>query len=70
MKPDAIAFRQLRRLAPSLDDILGAGEVEHVDQAVNLAALATLCAELFNSYRSLYPDDTKQARLDGRMELM
>jgi hypothetical protein len=70
MKLDAAAFRQLRRLAPSLEDILGAGEVEHVDQAVNLAALATLCAELFNSYCSLYPHDTKQARLDGNREPM
>ena len=40
MKLDVETFRQLRRLAPVLDDILIAGEVEHPDQAVNLAALA------------------------------
>jgi hypothetical protein len=59
MKLDAFAFQQLRRLAPSLDDILSTGEVEHVDQAVNLAALATLCAELFESYCCLCQDDMK-----------
>jgi hypothetical protein len=59
MKLDAFAFQQLRRLAPSLDDILSAGEVEHVDQAVNLAELATLCGALFDSYCYLCPDDMK-----------
>jgi hypothetical protein len=59
MKLDAFAYQQLRRLAPSLDDILSAGEVEHVDQAANLAALATLCAELFDSFCDLYPDVTR-----------
>lgn len=59
MKLDGFAFQQLRRLAPTLDDILNAGEVEHGDQAVNLAALATLCAELFDSYCGLHQDETK-----------
>ncbi|RQS71205.1 hypothetical protein DID96_13515 [Burkholderia sp. Bp8963] len=51
MKLDAATFRKLRRLAPVLDDVLNAGEVEHADQAVNLAALAALCSQLFDAYR-------------------
>jgi hypothetical protein len=65
MKLDVTTFRQLRRLAPVLDDILNAGEVEHPDQAVNLAALAQLCSELFDAYHCKYPDETSQARLDA-----
>jgi hypothetical protein len=37
MKLDAATFLRLRRLAPVLDEVLNAGEVEHADQAVNLA---------------------------------
>jgi hypothetical protein len=58
-------IRQLRHLAPVLDDVLNAGEVEHAEQAVNLAALATLCLQLFEAYRHLHPDDTEQARLEA-----
>jgi hypothetical protein len=65
MKLDAAIFRQLRRLAPVLDDVLSAGEVEHADQAVNLAALAQLCSQLFDAYHRQYPDETAQARLDA-----
>lgn len=64
MKLDVTTFRQLRRLAPVLDDILNAGEVEHPDQAVNLAALAELCSELFDAYHCMHPDEIAQARLD------
>lgn len=49
MELDLETFRQLRRLAPVLDDILNAREVEHPDQAVNLADLAQLCSHLFLS---------------------
>ncbi|MFP3643053.1 hypothetical protein [Paraburkholderia sp. SIMBA_054] len=37
-KARQVTFRQLRRLAPVLDDVLGAGEGEHADLAVGLAA--------------------------------
>ncbi|SAL00320.1 hypothetical protein AWB78_05930 [Caballeronia calidae] len=65
MELDAETFRRLRRLAPVLDDILNAGEVEHADQAVNLAALAKLCSSLFNAYYSQHPDETAQAGAEG-----
>jgi hypothetical protein len=55
MKLDVTTFRQLRRLAPVLDDILNAGEVENPDQAVNLAALVQLCSELFDAYHCIHP---------------
>jgi hypothetical protein len=64
MELDAETFRQLRRLAPVLDDILNAGEVEHADQAVNLAALGQLCSTLSDAYCSLHPDETAQATPD------
>jgi hypothetical protein len=63
MKVEVGSFRQLRRLAPVLDDVLNAGEIEYADQAVNLGALATLCSQLFDTYRHLHPTDTEQARL-------
>ncbi|WP_028220799.1 hypothetical protein [Paraburkholderia oxyphila] len=66
MELDAETFRRLRRLAPVLDDILNAGEVEHADQAVNLAALAQLCSTLFDAYCSMHPDETAQASLNVR----
>ncbi|MCG5078665.1 hypothetical protein [Paraburkholderia tagetis] len=65
MKLDEETFRRLRRLAPVLDDILNAGEVEHVDQAVNLAALAQLCSTLSDTYYFSHPDDSTQASVDG-----
>ncbi|CAD6522259.1 hypothetical protein LMG28727_01747 [Paraburkholderia kirstenboschensis] len=65
MKLDDADFRQLRRLAPVLDDLLNAGEVEHADQAVHLAALAQLCWHLFEAYQRQYPDETAQASLDA-----
>jgi hypothetical protein len=39
MKLDAAMFVRLRNLAPVLDDVLNAGEVEHPDQAASLAYL-------------------------------
>jgi hypothetical protein len=65
MKLDSATFRQLRRLAPVLDDVLNAQEIEYADQAVNLAALATLCSRLFDAYGYLYPQEIEQARLDA-----
>ncbi|QBR04193.1 hypothetical protein [Paraburkholderia pallida] len=65
MKLDEETFRRLRRLAPVLDDMLNAGEVEHADQAVNLAALAQLCSTLSDTYYSTHPDESAQASVDG-----
>ncbi|NLP60528.1 hypothetical protein [Paraburkholderia sacchari] len=65
MKLDEETFRRLRRLAPVLDDILNAGEVEHADQAANLAALAQLCSTLSDTYHSMHPDEPAQASVDG-----
>jgi hypothetical protein len=65
MKLDDATFRQLRRLAPVLDDILNAGEVEHADQAVNLASLAELCSQLFDAYHDQHPREVAQAQLDA-----
>jgi hypothetical protein len=64
MKLDVTTFRQLRRLAPLLDDVLNAGEVEHADQAVGLASLAQLCSQLFDAYHYQHPDEVAEARLD------
>lgn len=64
MKLDATTFRQLRRLAPVLDDVLNAGEVEYSHQAVNLAALAALCSQLFQAYELRKPVGMEQARVD------
>ena len=55
MQLDSDAFARLRRLAPVLDDVLNAREVEHADQAVNLQSLAELCVQLFESYDQLHP---------------
>jgi hypothetical protein len=63
MKLEIAVFRELRRLAPVLDDVLNAGEVEHADQAANLAALAALCSRLFDAYRHYDPNDTEGAHL-------
>jgi hypothetical protein len=65
MKLDSATFRQLRRLAPILDDVLNAQEVEYADQAVNLAALSALCSQLFDAYRCLHPQEIEQAQLDA-----
>ena len=65
MKLDAATFMRLRRLAPVLDDVLNAGEVEHADQAVDLASLAQLCSQLFDEYHCQHPDEIAQVRLDA-----
>ena len=65
MKLDDATFRQLRRLAPVLDDVLNAGEVEHADQAVNLASLAQLWSQLFNAYHDQHPGEIAQAQPDA-----
>ena len=65
MKLEAATFARLRRLAPVLDDVLNAGEVEHADQAVGLASLAQLCSQLFDAYHCHHPGDIAQARLDA-----
>ncbi|HEV7834629.1 MAG TPA: hypothetical protein VGP09_14790 [Caballeronia sp.] len=65
MKLDAATFVRLRRLAPLLDDVLNAGEVEHADQAVDLASLAQLCSQLFDMYHCEHPGEIAQVRLDA-----
>jgi hypothetical protein len=65
MKLEAAMFVRLRRLAPVLDDMLSAGEVEHADQAVGLESLAQLCSQLFDAYRCQHPREIAQARLDA-----
>jgi hypothetical protein len=63
MKLDAVTFVRLRRLAPVLDDVLNAGEVEHADHAADLASLVQLCSQLFDAYHCQHPDEIAQARL-------
>jgi hypothetical protein len=65
MKLDAATFVRLRRLAPLLDDVLNAGEIEHADQAVGLASLAQLCSKIFDVYHCQYPGEIAQVRLDA-----
>ena len=65
MKLDAATFLLLRRLAPVLDEVLNAGEVEHADQSVNLASLAQLCSQLFNAYHDQHPGEIAQAQPDA-----
>ncbi|MFL9967094.1 hypothetical protein PQR02_40470 [Paraburkholderia sediminicola] len=65
MKVEAAMFVRLRRLAPVLDDMLSAGEVEHADQAVDLASLAQLCSQLFDAYHDQHPVEIAQARDDA-----
>ena len=65
MKLEAATFVRLRRLAPVLDDVLNAKEVEHADQVVDLALLAQLCSQLFDAYHSQYPGEIEQARRDA-----
>ncbi len=65
MKLDVSTFLRLRRLAPVLDDVLNAREVEHADQAVDLDSLAKLCSQLFDTYHCRHPDEIAQARLDA-----
>ena len=65
MKLDVNTFLRLRRLAPVLDDVLNAREVEHADQAVGLDSLAKLCSQLFDEYHCQHPDEIAQARLDA-----
>jgi hypothetical protein len=65
MKVEAAMFVRLRRLAPVLDDMLSAGEVEHADQAVGLESLAQLCSQLFDAYHHQFPVEIAQARADA-----
>jgi hypothetical protein len=65
MKLDAATFVRLRRLAPVLDDVLNAGEVEHADQAADVASLAHLCSQLFDAYHCQHPGEIAHARLDA-----
>ena len=65
MKLDAATFVRLRRLAPLVDDVLDAGEVEPADQAVGLASLAQLCSQLFDIYHCQHPGEIAQVRLDA-----
>ncbi|MFM0267780.1 hypothetical protein [Paraburkholderia sediminicola] len=65
MKLDAATFVRLRRLAPILDDVLNAGEVEHTDQAGGLASLAQLCTQLFDAHHCQNPGEIAQVRLDA-----
>jgi hypothetical protein len=65
MELDFETFQRLRRLAPVLDDILNAKEVEHPDQAINLANLARLCSQLFDQYHCKHPGETERARHDA-----
>jgi hypothetical protein len=65
MKLDEATFRQLRRLAPLIDDVLNAREVEHADQAVGLDSIAQLCSQLFDAYHDQYPVEIAQARADA-----
>jgi hypothetical protein len=68
MKLNASTFVRLRRLAPVLDDVLNAREVEHADQAVDLVSLAQLCSQLFDAYHCHHPGQIAQiaqARLEA-----
>ena len=65
MKLDDATFRRLRRLAPVLDDLLNAGEVEHADQVVQLAELAQLCSQLSDAYQRHCPDETTSTHHDA-----
>jgi hypothetical protein len=65
MKLDDATFRRLRRLAPVLDDVLNAGEVEHACQAMDLASLAQLCSQLVDTYHDRHPLEIEQARADA-----
>ncbi|MFL9914737.1 hypothetical protein PQR75_45100 [Paraburkholderia fungorum] len=65
MKLETATFMGLRRLAPVLDDVLSAREVEHADQAVDLASLAQLCSLLFDAYHDQYPSEIAQVRRDA-----
>jgi hypothetical protein len=65
MKVEAAMFVRLRRLAPVLDDMLSAGEVEHADQAVGLESLAQLCSQLFDAYHDQFPVEIPQSRADA-----
>jgi hypothetical protein len=65
MKLDDATFRRLRRLAPVLDDVLNAGEVEHAYQAMDLASLGQLCLQIVDAYHDQYPLELAQAQADA-----
>jgi hypothetical protein len=70
MKLEAATFVRLRRLAPILDDVLNAGEVDHADQAMGLESLAQLCSQLFEAFHRQHPGEIAQARLDALGSLL
>jgi hypothetical protein len=65
LKLDDAMFFRLRRLAPFLDDVINANEVESAEQVISLEALAQLCLQLFDSYHYLHAGEVAQARLDS-----
>ncbi|MGF7131623.1 hypothetical protein P3T40_003105 [Paraburkholderia sp. EB58] len=65
MKLDDATFRRLRRLAPVLDDVLNAGEVEHAYQAMDLASLGQLCLQMVDAYHDQHPLELAQAQADA-----
>ena len=65
MKLDDATFRRLRRLAPVLDDVLNAGEVEHAYQAMDLASLGQLCLQMVDAYHDQHPGEIAEACLDA-----
>ena len=65
MKLDDATFRRLRRLAPVLDDVLNAGEVEHADQAADLISLAQLCSQMVDAYHDQHPLELAQAQAEA-----
>ena len=65
MKLEPKVFTQLRMLAPFLDDVLSARELEDAEQALKLAALAHVCSMLCESYSKLHPDDAALARSEA-----
>jgi hypothetical protein len=65
MKLDDATFRRLRRLAPVLDDVLNAGEVEHACQAMDLASLAQLCSQMVDAYHDQHPLELAQAQAEA-----
>jgi hypothetical protein len=67
MKVEAAMFVRLRRLAPVLDDVLNAGEVERADQAAGLASLAQLWSQLFDAYHCQHRGEVAQATAGPRV---
>ena len=51
---DDFSFARLSLLAPMLDDVLGAHEIDSVDQAAHLEELGALCLRLAQEYRNTH----------------